>query len=75
MGGKEAYKLKAHGEDVENAVLSRQVNLKLRDKRRGRIKLLPRFHIKVLEYLEHPDAMDDVEQTTMFWDLLKQRNF
>ena len=75
MGGKQAYKWKVHGEGLENAVLSRQVNLKLRDKRRGRIKLLPMFHIKVLEYLEHPDAMDDVEQTTMFWDPLKRRNF
>ena len=60
MGRKQEYTLKTHGKQFANAEIVQQLRQKV-----GRIKLLPRFFIKVQEYLVQADAMDDVEQDTL----------
>ena len=70
MGRKQEYNLQTHGEDLANAVLSGDHQIV--QQKLGRIKLLPRFHIKVLEYLVQADVMDDVEQNTLDLQLGKE---
>ena len=65
MEMKLAHKLlvKTHGKEVADSFLEGSLKQTLSAKLLGTIKLLPRFHIKALEYLIKMDVVDDVKQT------------
>ena len=54
-------------------VVYRNLEGKLCAQQLGNIKLLPRFHLKALEYLIQMDVVDDIEQTEGYLAALKVR--
>ena len=75
MEMKLAHKLlvKTHGKEVADSSLEGSLKQTLSAKQLGTIKLLPRFHIKALEYLIKMDVLDDVKQTETYLTTLRVR--
>ena len=75
MEMKLAHKLlvKTHGKEVADSFLEGGLKQTLSAKLLGTIKLLPRFHIKALEYLIKMDVVDDVKQTETHLTTLRAR--
>ena len=76
MGKKQAYKLilKIHGKEFADAFLIKGNTQKVSTQKLGSIQLLPRFHIKAIEYLIEEDMDDDdMEEAKRLLDILLAR--
>ena len=67
------FLVKTHGKEVADSFLEGSLKQTLSAKQLGTIKLLPRFHIKALEYLIKMDVVDDVKQTETYLTTLRAR--
>ena len=67
--------VKTNGNEVTDSFLECSPKQKLSAKQLGTVKLLPRFHIKALEYLIKMDAVDDVKQTETCLTTLRARKW
>ena len=68
--------VKTHGKEVAGSFLDGSLKQTLSAKQLGTIKtikLLPRFHIKALQYLIKMNVVDDVKQTETYLTTLKGR--
>jgi hypothetical protein len=68
MGKKQAYKLilKIHGKEFADAFLIKGNTQKVSTQKLGSIQLLPRFHIKAIEYLIAQGTVDDMEKAKRY---------
>ncbi|CAB4007501.1 Hypothetical predicted protein [Paramuricea clavata] len=75
MGKKQAYKLilKIHGKEFADAFLIKGNTQKVSTQKLGSIQLLPRFHIKAIEYLIAQGTVDDMEEAERLLDILLAR--
>ena len=71
IGRKQAYKLQTHGKDLTNAVLSGDLYWKLCDKSWDVSSSSQGFTSRVPKHFIKAGAMDDVEQATVYLQLLR----